>query len=303
MNIVTLRTPQSRLEIAPDLGGSIVNFLVNINGETRPILRPVNNPESVLDCGSFPLVPFSNRIKNGEFTWNNQSIKLPVNMPPTPHTIHGSGWQHAWQIVEQSNTTLVIEYRNQCANWPFDFVATQTFELEATTLTVRSTLQNLSNEAMPAGLGAHPYFTRTKQATVSSDLPQMWAVDEECLPTEVEPSIFAANDKHTITINEHVLDNAFMNLQSEANQPAQITWPEWQAQATLSASDNCRFLIIYSPENENFFCLEPVTHCTDAFNKYLAGDADTGIQILESGATLKTTMQIAVSAIQKQEKQ
>lgn len=297
MNIVTLHTAQSRLEIAPELGGSIVNFQVDINGETRPIIRQVNNPENVLDCGSFPLVPFSNRIKNGEFTWNDREIKLPINMPPTPHAIHGSGWQHTWQIVEQSDTKLVIEYRNQCPEWPFDFVATQSFELEAHTLTVRSTLQNLSNETMPAGLGAHPYFTRTAQAKVNCDLPQMWAVDDECLPTEIVPSVFAANDEHTITIDEHVLDNAFMNLQSEANQPAQITWPEWQVQATLSASDNCRFLIIYSPENENFFCLEPVTHCTDAFNKYQAGEADTGIQILEPNAMLKTEMQIDVSAL------
>jgi len=297
MNIVTLHTAQSRLEIAPELGGSIVNFQVDINGETRPIIRQVNNPENVLDCGSFPLVPFSNRIKNGEFTWNDREIKLPINMPPTPHAIHGSGWQHPWQIVEQSDTKLVIEYRNHCPEWPFDFVATQTFELEAHTLTVRSTLQNLSNETMPAGLGAHPYFTRTAQAKVSCDLPQMWAVDDECLPTEMVASVFAANDEHTITIDEHVLDNAFMNLQSEANQPAQITWPEWQVQATLSASDNCRFLIIYSPENEDFFCLEPVTHCTDAFNKYQAGEADTGIQILEPNAMLKTEMQIDVRAL------
>lgn len=297
MNIVTLRTSQSTLEIAPDLGGSIVNFQVNLNGETRPVIRQVNNPQNVLDCGSFPLVPFSNRIKHGKFTWNDHQITLPANMPPTPHAIHGSGWQHPWKIVEQSDTKLVIEYRNQCQHWPFNFIATQTFELENHTLTVSSTLQNLSSESMPAGLGAHPYFTRTPQAQVTTDLPEMWAVDNECLPTDIVSSVFDASDNNTIKVSEHILDNAFMNLTAQNSVPAVITWPEWQAQATVSSSDNCRFMVIYCPENEDFFCLEPVTHCTDAFNKYQAGETDTGIQILEPKAILKTEMKIAVNAL------
>ena len=164
MNIVTLHTAQSRLEIAPELGGSIVNFQVDINGETRPIIRQVNNPENVLDCGSFPLVPFSNRIKNGEFTWNDREIKLPINMPPTPHAIHGSGWQHAWQIVEQSDTKLVIEYRNQCRNGR-SILWQQTFELEAHTLTVRSHTKQITKPCLPVGhILFHPNRTSKETA-------------------------------------------------------------------------------------------------------------------------------------------
>lgn len=296
MSIIRLQTSGSTLDIAPELGGSIVNFHININGELRPIIRQVNNPKSALDCGSFPLVPFSNRIRNGKFIWNNREIQLPVNMPPIPHTIHGSGWQQPWQVVAQSDTTLSIEYQNQCPHWPFDFVATQIFELEDHTLTVRSTLKNLSDETMPAGSGAHPYFTRTPKTKVTCDLPQMWAVDDQCLPTDITPSVFAASENNTININDHVLDNVFMNVNAETSAPALIVWPEWQIQAALRASDNCRFMVIYSPEKESFFCLEPVTHCTDAFNRYQAGETDTGIQILQPQATLKTEMQIAVTS-------
>ena len=120
----------------------------------------------------------------------------------------------------------------------------------------------------------------------------MWAVDDECLPTEIVPSIHP--ERRTLFINEHCSITPLWVQSSQ--QPAQIT-AGWQVRTTLSASDNCRFLIIYSPENENFFCLEPVTHCTDAFNKYQAGEADTGIQILEPNAMLKTEMQIDVSAL------
>lgn len=296
MKNVTLTTPQSSLEISPEHGGSIIHFQVNMGGEIRPVIQPIITPEHIPNCGSFPLVPFSNRIKNGQFHWNGKDIQLPINMPPTPHAIHGSGWQNPWQVVEQSDNQLTIEYRNQCPSWPFDFVATQTFELQEHSLIVRSTLQNLSDESMPAGLGSHPYFTRTTDTRISADLPDMWAVDEQCLPTDVVQSVFATNNP--ININQHILDNAFMNLGSNAGVAATVIWPEWQTQATLSTSDNCRFLVIFSPENEDFVCVEPVTHCTDAFNKYQQGEADTGIQILEPKAILKTEMKITVSEIE-----
>jgi galactose mutarotase-like enzyme len=46
-------------------------------------------------------------------------------------------------------------------------------------LTVELTLQNESDAPMPAGLGWHPYFSRTPRAAITADVRAIWLTDEE----------------------------------------------------------------------------------------------------------------------------
>jgi aldose 1-epimerase len=46
-------------------------------------------------------------------------------------------------------------------------------------------------------------------------------------------------------------------------------------------------LVIYTPEGENFFCVEPVSHSVDAFNLAEAGVPDTGTVVLDPGESLR----------------
>ena len=55
---------------------------------------------------------------------------------------------------------------------------------------------------------------------------------------------------------------------------ATIVWPETRARLVLEASPPLGFLVLYSPPGEPFFCAEPVSHCTDAFNLAAQGRAD-----------------------------
>ena len=40
------------------------------------------------------------------------------------------------------------------------------------------------------------------------------------------------------------------------------------------------FLVVYTPPGEDFFCAEPVSNATDAFNLAAAGRTDTGMLVL-----------------------
>jgi aldose 1-epimerase len=41
--------------------------------------------------------------------------------------------------------------------------------------------------------------------------------------------------------------------------------------------------VIYTPAGKDFFCVEPVSHCTDAVNLAAAGQSDTGLRVIEPG--------------------
>jgi aldose 1-epimerase len=40
---------------------------------------------------------------------------------------------------------------------------------------------------------------------------------------------------------------------------------------------------LFTPAGEDFLCVEPVSHCTDAFNMAAAGATDTGSRVLAPG--------------------
>jgi len=54
------------------------------------------------------------------------------------------------------------------------------------------------------------------------------------------------------------------------------------------------FLVVYTPPGRPFFCAEPVSHVTDAFNLAAAGRTDTGARALAAGETLRAVVTLSV---------
>ena len=63
----------------------------------------------------------------------------------------------------------------------------------------------------------------------------------------------------------------------------------------MTAYSDFGHVVIWSPAGENFFCVEPVTNATDAFNLASRGIAGTGIKTLEPDESLTETMTLTVS--------
>jgi aldose 1-epimerase len=89
------------------------------------------------------------------------------------------------------------------------------------------------------------------------------------------------------------LDNVFTGWSGEAV----VTWPERAARLSLNATQPLlSFLVVYTPRERDFFCVEPASHCTDAINLAREGVADTGLRVLapnaRRGATVTLTPQL-----------
>ena len=188
----TLVAGRAHLSLAPELGGSILRYWWQESGEVIDWLRPAHPGADVpnpLDTACFPLVPFSNRIRDGHFRFRNHSIRLPRNFGDHPHAIHGHGWQAPWRLADWAGSEALLEYRHEAGAWPWSYLARQRFSLDEDGLTIALELENTSPSEMPAGLGLHPYFPRTEGATMQADVDAMWQVDHEVMPLcRTEPS-------------------------------------------------------------------------------------------------------------------
>src|SRR5690348_15305819 len=116
-DIVVLRSGGLTAELWPAIGGSLGAFHAALpGGERLDLVRPAGPAEAAslgpLAMGSFPLVPFSGRIREGRFTHGGRQVQLPLNFPPSRHAIHGQGWQVPWSVVEATPARAVLEYRH-----------------------------------------------------------------------------------------------------------------------------------------------------------------------------------------------
>ena len=293
--ILSLQCGRVNLQICAEAGGSITRFYSQTDGSTIEWMRPAaiedidnRNP---LGMSCFPLLPYSGRIRQGAFRFDGADIKLPLNFLPARHSIHGHGWQNAWKPVEQTANRLVIEYRHPPDEWIWEYVACQTFELSADQLSVKIELNNNSERPMPAGVGLHPYFPRTPESLVRASTTHVWLADDEVMPVELSQDDLCSELDAGMYPHETAIDNVFTGWQGNAV----IEWPEQDARLSISATEDLAHLVVFSPAGETYFCVEPVSHCPDAFNLVTMGRRDTGMVVLQSGESISSGMYFRIA--------
>lgn len=261
MPVVEISHDPYRAGIDPMIGGSLAYWRQDAIGQD--FLRPARTgEEDPLQFGCFPLVPYSNRIRAGRFEFAGRDIRLPLNFGDHPHSIHGHGWQNAWEVAHQDAGELRLQYRHDADAWPFPYLAEQIFRLDDAGLRIDLRVRNLGQGPMPCGLGLHPYFPATPETRIEAQVDGVWLTDDEAMPTawSTPPETWALS--RGCLVGEMACDNLFTGWDGSAR----IVWPERNLGLTLEANDTLGYLVVYAPKGADFFCAEPVSHCTDAFN-------------------------------------
>jgi len=293
--IRTIQSDKIQIDFAPDCGGSI-SALKFFNGqEWVDIFRQAetgciesNNP---LDASCFPLFPFSNRIAYGNFEFEENSYQLPINMPPEPHVIHGSAWQKPAMVTDYSTDYIKIIHQQNSDVYPFHFSAVQKWRInDDASIDISLKLINMGDCAMPFGMGIHPYFVKTDLCSIKTNTDIVIQNDDEMVPVSVTPVPDKWNFAKELKVSEAKMDNCYLNWSREC----EIKWPELNTQMNITASDVFKNMVVYIPEGDPFFCLEPVTNINDAYNNNLDLD-DTGLVILQPGETTEGTVKLALS--------
>jgi aldose 1-epimerase len=291
MKLVALENDLFRCSLVPDVGGAIYSFDLKVGDkETQPLLRHTAKTETtdVLDLASWPLVPFSNRIKYGAFSFEGKDYtigKSYLGGPNGIHASHGQGWQFPWQVDEAKAERCVLSFAFDPARagmaklWPFAYEAQQVFALHDNGMTQRLSVTNTGKVNMPCGLGTHPYFPKVSGTTLQAVVKGLWEIDEEVIPVrqvEVPPEYDFRRPKALDTAK---LDSCF----SGYGGLMQIVWPGRAAALNVESSANLDHYVVYTPMGEDFFCAEPVSHKPNAVND--AVWSGNGLIVLKPGET------------------
>lgn len=270
------------LELQPDVGGSVSRFTFHYNAKDIEIFRRAT-AKTVLDMSMFPMLPYCGRIRENQFRVGEKIYQLKPNFGTEPLACHGDGWVSAWTVddVDETSATLSLESSNP----PYTFKAWQSFELLQTGLRVTLRIVNLSPDVMPFGLGFHPYFNKAG-TTLQMKSSWVWLEGPQHLPSEY------------VTTPPELSFDTFKTLPKVWRN---MCYSGWDGVAYLQTADfrfrmtsSAQHVQLYTPPGEDYFCLEPQSHCVNAFNLFEQPPFDSGVQLLEPGQEIKLDMKIEV---------
>ena len=270
-----------RLALRPDLGGCIAGFW----HRDTPILMSAE-PSSMTasrPSASFPLVPYSNRLGYRKFRWKGHDYTTRPNFGDNPHSLHGVGWLRPWEIVSSSVLEVVLAYAHiPDADWPFAFEARQYFTLTPQAMSVQMVFTNTSDVAQPVGLGWHPYFPKRARSRLHIELSDRWDSDATQLPTRkvAQPGIDS-------DVSHLSYDNCFEGWKGAARIRDE--------KFSLQLSSSLHHLVVYTPPDRDYFCVEPVSHVSNAI--HMADPAAHGLRTLAPGESFEASMKLEVAVV------
>ncbi|HET7867944.1 MAG TPA: aldose 1-epimerase [Burkholderiaceae bacterium] len=277
---IELHNGPMRLALRADLGGSIAGLWHH----DLPVMRSVE-PHALAgprQGGSFPLVPYSNRLGYMRFRWAGRDHTTQPNFPG-PHSLHGVGWQRAWSLLTHHEHDAALGYQHEGdAHWPFAFECTQRFVLTPAALELRLEVVNRAAEPAPMGLGWHPYFPKRSRSRLHIEITERWNSDTAELPTRrVDQPGIDADVAHL------EFDNCFEGWRGAAHIRDE--------KLSLKLTSSLDRLVVYTPQSKDYFCVEPVSHVSNAI--HMSDPAAHGLRTLQPGEAMQAWMKLDVTVL------
>lgn len=248
----------TRLAVAPAAGGALAGWWRALDG--TPLLRSANPPVAASAgpraLAQYPLAPWSNRVAHGGYDDGAGWTALTPNTPHPEYAVHGSAWQQPWTIIEHTPDTLRLRLDSRL---PFAYTAEQVITLANGRLDI--CLEVTHQDAHPNwhGLGLHPYFPRTAHTRVQARASGVWLGLPGQLPDTLAPLPADWTFAEPHALPHDTVDHAFDGWDGTCR----IEQPDLGYRLDGRAQ-GCGLYLLYCPQGEAFFCLEPVSHPVNA---------------------------------------
>lgn len=294
MNEIVLSNGLIQIGVMPELGASLSYFKYKQDDKVRHILRPYEinaKGDDSNNASLFPMLPFCGRIRGGSFVYFGITRKMQKNQSGIPDPIHGDGWKSVWKVAEATDTRVKLTLSHDKAKgFPFSYDAEIIYELINNKFNTTMSVTNTSTLPMPCGLGIHPFFTKTKEVELDFTTKMVWSNESDPIfdkPYET-PSTWQFQGGRPL--KNAVFDTCFDGFDGKAS----ILYPDMGISVNIEADEQYKHVVLYSPRGKNFFCLEPTTNASNAFNLASSGVVGTGMKSIGPGQTMTGTVSLTI---------
>ena len=290
--VYTAKQGDTTIRMVPEAGANVFS----IKYKDRELLR---TPKSLKDLPGFMygnpvLYPTPNRVRDGVMTFGGKQYKFPQNNGT--NFLHGLVHSVPWKVVqaktsnEQATIVTRLEFEPGTEFYKL-FPHKHAIELSVTltgdAVRFAYTVDNTKGDGpVPFGWAYHPWFLyqgERKQTYLTIPATHLME-SEDLLPTgkllDLKGTKF--DGREPITLEGFVIDDVYYGMQP--SKPAVIDFRDKKLKITLSASEDFKHLVVYTPAGEPWFCVENQTCSTDAHNMHTQGKKDiANLIVVEPG--------------------
>jgi aldose 1-epimerase len=274
------------MDILPAIGARIHRLRVNGADLVRVAPDLQLHIEDSYFWGSYPMAPWCNRIDAGRTQVAGRELDLPASFPDGT-AIHGQVSRVPWAQIGPAS------FRIQAGGdgWPWPYEVEQGFAFDDREVSFSLRLTNLADEAMPAGLGIHPWFRRPVRVAIRAR-----AVHPSNLVRQGEPvPVTGQLDRRAIEELPDGLDAAWTDL---SHPPVSLEWPGIGLAATIEASPTVRYVVAASPANIDAVAVEPETHAPGGIGRLVHGETGA-LTLLDPGESLRMTLRFVFGRVER----
>jgi aldose 1-epimerase len=257
-----------------EVGASIRSYTFHGRDVTLPYGEDVISPKG----SGAVLVPWPNRIREGQYTFDGVQQQLALSEPAKRNATHGLARWTRWTPVRQTpeSVTLGTDVVPQ-PGWPFELRVDVTYTLdERDGLQVGAIARNMGARRLPFGIGFHPYIAignhDMSTASIRLAAGERLVVDEAAIPIGRRAVKGSEYDLYLgRPLGRLRLDDAFTDLERDESGHASVVvhaGADDGGQVWMDAG--FRFAQVFTAEaltdGRSGIAVEPMTCPADAFN-------------------------------------
>lgn len=246
------------------------------------------------------LFPWPNRIAGAAFEWEGTRYDLPVTEAATGSAIHGYAVAAAWDVVavEPDRVTGRFTLTDDPAHpWPATGTLTVTYRVEPAALTVTCEVAATGDQALPYGLGFHPYLRvpgPAEQWLLQVGAAQEWPL-AGMVPSGPARDVPPERDfRRARRIADLDLDDVFTGLPPAPGISVRAALWSMASRVTVACDPGFREIVVFTPGSRDAVAIEPYTCASDAVHLQGRG-IDAGWRVLPAGRVEVMTWRIDIS--------
>jgi aldose 1-epimerase len=276
---IELRSDELEVVLLPGLGAR----LHRLRAFGKDLLRTPDEPAVHRDdpffWGAYVMAPWCNRIRPGPVEVAGRTVDVAPNFKDGS-AIHGQVSAVAWAV----DTDGTLRATGGGDGWPWPYEVTCHATVDGPTLTLAYRLTNHADEAMPAGLGLHPWFRRPVEVQVPASL---------VYPTNAEsqPSPQPVGDAFDLRARRPLATDLDASWAGLSEPRIELAWPEHGLSARIEVDADRLLVAGASPVDVGAVAIEPQTHGPDGIRRLLAGEPDAPT-MLAPAASLSLTLRL-----------
>jgi len=227
-------------------------------------------------CSGVVLVPWPNRVRDGEWDDDGTARRLAITEPKLNNASHGLLRFTAYEVSHTEGEAVLRATIVPQTGYPYLIETTVEYALTPDGIDVSHTLTNRSTTSAPVALGTHPFVTigdvDPHDLVLRIPAETAFDTDDRMLPTGTRPADAALREG--VRLGDVTLDTGFTDLARDPDGRVHhsLTAPDGR-RVTLWQGEGFDYVQVYTtpayPGQSLAVAIEPMTAPADALNSGL----------------------------------